>query len=65
MRIIETDNFGSDWPAEKFIFEYRLSKEAAQTIADTLNNYLCPDGHYSRYWQVVEDDYQLQPGFEP
>ena len=60
MRVIETDNYGRDYPDEKFVSEV-LPKKEAQAIADKLND---KDGMYSqRYYKVVEDDYELQPGF--
>lgn len=65
-KVIETDNFGGDYPNESFVFESRtLSPEAAERIADILNSEWCPTGHERRYWRVVDDDYVLQPGFEP
>jgi hypothetical protein len=62
MRVVETDNFGSDYPDEKFITE-SLPLLECQKIADDRNSI---GGEYSRcYYKVVEDDYILQPGFEP
>jgi hypothetical protein len=61
-RIIETDNFGGDYPDESFLL-YPMPREAAQRIADAINASV-PDNH-RRYWRVVDVDYQLQPGFEP
>jgi hypothetical protein len=63
MRIVNTDNFGSDYPNESFVL-HRMNKDAAEEIAEVLNK------HFSgpmapRYWKVVEDDYVLAPGFEP
>lgn len=63
MRIIETDNFGGDYPNEKFVNLPRMTKEHADRVAHAIN-----DGfheHHPRYWRVVNDDYRLQPGFEP
>ena len=70
-KIVNTDNFGGDYPDEVFlagIQETRaaplsFSKEQAQKIADVLNG---PDAQYNtRYWKVVDDDYQLSRGFRP
>lgn len=63
MRIVETDNYGGDYPNEKFLPLPPLTKEAAWRIADAINQAF-PEGHH-RYWRVVDNDYQLQPGFEP
>lgn len=60
--IVETDNYGRDYPDEKFVL-FTMSEEYAHKIANLINeaagNY-CP-----RYWKVVENNYELQPGFEP
>jgi len=64
MRIVETDNFGSDYPNESFLNLSRIyDKDKAQTIANAINN--AYQLNCSRYWKVVEDDYRLKPGFEP
>lgn len=64
-RIIETDNFGGDYPDEKFVTLPLLTEAHAHTIANAINNCLCDHPCASRFWQVVKDGYQLQPGFEP
>lgn len=61
MRIVETDNYGGDYPNERFAMPYSLSEIAAKEITDVINKHLCRN----RYWKVVADDYTLQPGFEP
>ena len=63
MKIIETDNFARDYPDEKFLNVPRMTKESAVAVAEAINSAF-PCNH-SRYWEVVEDDYQLQGGFEP
>lgn len=63
MKIVETDNFGGDYPNEKFLNLPPLTREHAKEICKAIN-----DGfplNESRYWKVVPDDYKLQPGFEP
>ena len=63
-KIVNTDNFGGDYPNERFVENLPfLSREHAKSICDAINAGL-PE-HYHRYFKVVEDDYQLQPGFEP
>lgn len=63
MRIIETDNFGNDYPDEKFINLPSLSKESTERIASAINAEFPKD--HRRYYRVVENNYILQPGFEP
>jgi len=62
MRIVETDNYGGDYPDEKFVL-FPMSKEKAQRVADAIND--AAGEHSSRFWKVVEEGYKLQPGFEP
>ena len=59
--IVDTDNYGGDYPNETFVAQNIPSKEMAQKMADSLNTY--PD--QPRYFMVVEDGYVLAPGFEP
>jgi hypothetical protein len=64
-KIVETDNFGGDYPNEDFTLGSRsLPWEEAEAIADILN--ACWGGEDApRFWKVVEDEYRLVPGFEP
>jgi hypothetical protein len=62
MRIVETDNYGGDYPDEKFLNLPRMSKEHAKAVCDAINKGFT---NHHRYWKVVENDYELQPGFEP
>jgi hypothetical protein len=62
MRIIDTDNFGGDYPNEKFHL-FSMSAGAAQDICGILNAERPPDS--DRWFRAVEDDYKLQPGFTP
>jgi hypothetical protein len=65
MRIVQTDNFGSDYPDEKFVTGlWDMSKEQADAIAKAINE-ATRDPMASRFWKVVPNDYKLQPGFEP
>lgn len=61
-RVIETDNFGGDYPDEKFVGPI-MTEVHAQKVADAINAGF--GEHCSRYWRVVDKDYKLQPGFEP
>lgn len=64
-RIVETDNFGGDYPDEKFATPYKLTYREADAVAKLMNSFWCDDATASRYWKVVPDGYQLQPGFQP
>ncbi len=64
MRIVETDNFNGDYPDESFLIPKGFTKKEAEDIAEIMNT-RCSSPEASRYWKVVEDDYKLQPGFEP
>jgi hypothetical protein len=63
-RVIDTDNFGGDYPGEKFVSGV-LSEEEAQKLKDKLNKEFCKGNHSPRWHQVVADDYELVPGFRP
>jgi hypothetical protein len=65
MKIIDTDNFGGDYPNEKIIAENIKSEEFAVVMADALNDIYCSSDYSPRFYKVVDDDYVLQPGFEP
>lgn len=63
MKIVETDNFGRDYPDEKFVNLPSMTLEHAQRVVDALNGGF--SDRNERFWKVVENDYKLQPGFEP
>lgn len=63
-KIIETDNFGGDYPNESFVNVVPVNLEHAQAIVQAINSAPGAD-MCSRYWRVVEMPYELQPGFEP
>ena len=64
-KIVNTDNFGSDYPDEKFLDLTFWTRDSALRVANAINAELCNDDHASRFWKVVDSDYKLQPGFEP
>ncbi len=64
MKIVDTDNFGRDYPNETIIAEGITWKPFAETMCQALNNKYGGD-YAPRYYKVVEDDYKLEPGFEP
>lgn len=63
-RVVETDNFGGDYPNEQFATPYVFTKENAERVADVFNALMSGEAE-PRLWKVVPYDYQLQPGFEP
>lgn len=60
--IVDTDNFGGDYPNEKFVL-FPMLEEDAKIIAAAINKAAGP--HSNRYWKVVSHNYKLQPRFEP
>jgi hypothetical protein len=64
-KIIETDNFGDDYPDEKEVVLPWMTKEEAEQIAAVINTVHCNYPGARRYWKVVLRSYQLSPGFEP
>jgi hypothetical protein len=62
-RVVDTDNFGGDYPDEKFVAVGIEREVAAQLLADALNSYA--GEHAARFYKVVLADYELMPGFEP
>jgi hypothetical protein len=58
VRIVETDNFGGNYPDEKFLNIPPVDLEHAKEIAAAINAAF-PSG-YQRYWMVVKDDYQIK-----
>lgn len=66
MKIIETDNFGGDYPDEKFLNLPPMTTQHATVVAKAINNgFAGKDPNCRRYWRVVGNDYELQPGFVP
>ena len=67
-RIIETDNFGGDYPNECFLGGFgdeplEVSIEAEERIVDVLNKDAGPNA--PRFYRAVPRDYTLVPGFQP
>lgn len=63
MKIVETDNFGGDYPDEKFLNVPLMPREHAERVAEAIN--AATGAQATRYWKVEENDYKLQPGFTP
>ena len=61
-RVVETDNFGGDYPNESFAGP-RMTKDEARAVAEIFNE--AAGENYPRFWTVVEEPYKLVPGFEP
>jgi hypothetical protein len=65
-RIVDTDNFGGDYPNEEFWAIGIPSQHIAEGLADAYNRKM--GMHSPRNLMVVEHieiEYKLQPGFEP
>ena len=65
MKIVETDNFGRDYPDEKFVNLPPMSAAHALAVVKAINAGFDVFNEYPRCWKVVSDDYKLEPGFEP
>lgn len=64
MKIVDTDNFGGDYPDEKVIAEGITNERFAKIMCRALNDSFSGETAM-RFYKVVPDDYVLQPGFEP
>jgi hypothetical protein len=64
MRIVETDNFGGDYPDEKFVNLPFMDECQAEVLCEVINETLSGPSS-QRFWKVVPNDYKLIPGFEP
>jgi len=64
MKVIETDNFGGDYPDEKFVNVPIMDETQAESLCIFLNT-MFGGVQRRRIWQTVPDDYKLQPGFQP
>lgn len=58
MKIVETDNFGGDYPDEKFLNIPSVELEHAKAIAAAINAAF--SSGYRRWWFIAEDDYQIK-----
>ena len=61
MRVVRTDNFGGDYPIERFVTD-SLSIEEANKEAKRLN--AIGDINSLDYYIVTDDTYILSKGFE-
>jgi hypothetical protein len=62
-KIVETDNFGGDYPDERFVSLPQMTEAHAKKVVDAINSGFPENA--TRYWKVVPNDYTLRPGFEP
>jgi hypothetical protein len=63
-KIVETDNFNRDYPAEKFLSTPNFkNKDDADSVAEIINRQVT--GNYPRFWKVVTTDYVLAEEFYP
>lgn len=67
--IVRTDNFGGDYPDEKFVTELPIlfDQEQANLICEAINAVAYKQQGYNHphHWKVEEAGYVLSPGFEP
>lgn len=63
MKIIETDNYDRRDKPERLIVAGVTDFMKAQAICNALNAAF-PEDH-DRYYKTVEDEYVLDPGFQP
>jgi len=61
-RVVETCNFDSDYPDEKWASPVLHQKQAEKVAA--IFNAAVPNT-FDRFWKVVQLPYKLVPGFEP
>lgn len=57
MKIVETDNFDSDYPNESFVNLPLMTEDHAEEVCNSINNGFHVD--FPRFWKVVPDDYRL------
>lgn len=65
MKIVDTDNFGGDYPNEKVVASNITNKLLGEIMVKSLNRWSDTTNDYDRYYKLVEDNYKLVPGFEP
>ena len=63
-RIVETDNFGGDYPNESFEGPL-MTYEDCERVALIFNDASGAGHGGDRYYKVEHLTYKLQPGFEP
>lgn len=64
-QIVDTDNFGGDYPNEKVVIGDLDSEGVAKRVCDYLTGRYYRDENCPRFLKVTRSDYVLQPGFEP
>ena len=63
--IVNTDNFGGDYPDEKFVENLPIftDREDALDVVAAIHGVMPKSA--TRFFKVVEEGYKLQSGFEP
>ena len=61
-RVVETDNFGRDYPDERFVGPSMMYEDCERVAA--IFNVTTGDGA-DRFYKTEHESYKLQPGFEP
>ena len=57
MKVVETDNYGGDYPHEVLVVS-GVSLETAMQIAELINKERCGQ-HGPRFWKVEDESYTL------
>lgn len=63
-QIVDTDNFGGDYPNEKVFIGNLTTQALAERIAEAINNRFISN-HSSRFYKVTDSSYKLRSGFQP
>lgn len=63
--IVNTDNFGGDYPDEKFVENLPIFTDRGDAEDVVAAIHAVMPGDSPRFFKVVEEGYKLQPGFEP
>lgn len=64
MKIVDSDNFGGDYPDERVIAEGITNEQFAKVMCAALVARYSGE-NATRFYKVVPDDYVLAHGFEP
>jgi hypothetical protein len=63
VKIVDTDNFGRDYPNETFFVDESMPLPVARAVVEKLN--WSKNSTSERIYKIVPVNYVLEPGFEP
>lgn len=63
-RVVETDNFGGDYPNESFEGPC-MTYEDCERVAEIFNKAVNAEHGGRRFYKTEHESYELEPGFEP